>query len=89
MNHNICDIAKAIQLSLAPAFLLTGMGALLNVITGRLARTMDRGRTLAEDQAGWSRAHAAAVSLERRGLEPRRQMASVAITAVTIAALLI
>jgi len=89
MHNDILDIAKAIQLSLAPAFLLTGMGALLNVITGRLARIMDRGRALAEDRSSGSPAQAAAVALERRGLEPRRHFASVAVTAVTIAALLV
>ena len=42
------DLAKAIQLALAPVFLLTGIGALLSVMTGRLARIMDRGRAFAE-----------------------------------------
>lgn len=39
-------IADTIQLSLAPAFLLVATGSILNVITGRLARVIDRARDL-------------------------------------------
>ena len=34
-------LSKAIQLSVAPVFLLAGIGALLNVISTRLARIVD------------------------------------------------
>ncbi|MGN6185975.1 MAG: DUF2721 domain-containing protein [Thermoanaerobaculia bacterium] len=39
-------IAHVIQLSIAPAFLLSGVVALLNVISNRLARIIDRAREL-------------------------------------------
>ena len=39
-------IAQTIQLSLSPAFMLTGIGALLGVLTGRLSRVIDRSRVL-------------------------------------------
>lgn len=39
-------IAQTIQLSVAPVFLLVATGALLNVVTGRLARVVDRSRNL-------------------------------------------
>ena len=39
-------IAQAIQLSLSPIFMLTAIGSLLNVLTGRLARVVDRVRAL-------------------------------------------
>ncbi|MES2754162.1 MAG: DUF2721 domain-containing protein [Pseudomonadota bacterium] len=39
-------IAQAIQLSLSPVFMLAGIGALLNVLAGRLSRVVDRGRAL-------------------------------------------
>ena len=42
------DIPQAIQLALAPVFLLTGIAGLLNIMTGRLARIIDRGRKLVE-----------------------------------------
>lgn len=38
------DIAQAIQLSVAPVFLLAGVGATLNVLVGRLVRIVDRAR---------------------------------------------
>jgi uncharacterized membrane protein YciS (DUF1049 family) len=39
-------IADTIQLSLSPVFMLAGIGALLNVLAGRLARVIDRAREL-------------------------------------------
>ncbi len=42
----VSTIAQAIQLSVAPVFLLAGIGAVLNVIAGRLSRVIDRSRTL-------------------------------------------
>ena len=35
------SLSKAIQLSVAPVFLLAGIGALMNVLSGRLARIVD------------------------------------------------
>lgn len=73
------DMARAIQLALAPVFLLTGIAGLLNVMTGRLARIVDRVRQLSGD----------AVDPARRVLELRRHFSGIAITACTVAALLI
>lgn len=42
----VTAIANAIQLSVAPVFLLAGVGALLNVLTTRLSRAVDRYRFL-------------------------------------------
>jgi hypothetical protein len=39
-------IAEAIRLAVAPIFLLAGIGALLNVMTARLGRVVDRARFL-------------------------------------------
>ncbi len=38
------SLSHLIQLSIAPVFLLTGVGSLLNVLTNRLARIVDRAR---------------------------------------------
>ena len=38
---NLGDVAHAIQLALAPVFLLTGVAGILNVMAGRLARIID------------------------------------------------
>ena len=42
----ISDVAHAIQLSLAPVFLLSGIGVLLGMLTSRLARIVDRARVM-------------------------------------------
>lgn len=42
----ISNIAQTIQLAIAPVFLLAGIGAILNVLAGRLARVVDRSRVL-------------------------------------------
>ena len=42
----VSTIAQTIQLSLSPVFMLAGIGALLNVLAGRLSRVVDRGRAL-------------------------------------------
>jgi len=42
----VSTIAQTIQLSLSPVFMLAGIGALLNVLAGRLSRVIDRARSL-------------------------------------------
>jgi hypothetical protein len=42
----LSDIAHVIQLAIAPVFLLTAVGTLLNVLVSRLGRSVDRRRTL-------------------------------------------
>ncbi|MGK2908349.1 MAG: DUF2721 domain-containing protein [Sphingobium sp.] len=42
----VAQVAQTIQLALAPVFLLAGIGAFLNVCTGRLARVIDRARVV-------------------------------------------
>ncbi|MEQ1855639.1 MAG: DUF2721 domain-containing protein [Longimicrobiales bacterium] len=86
---NINDVTDAIQLALAPVFLLTGIAGLLNVMAGRLARIIDRGRHITE---GSHRAPAditPSIESELRVLDRRRHLTSSAITACTLAALLV
>jgi hypothetical protein len=45
-SPEVLTIAQTIQLSLSPVFMLAGIGALLNVLAGRLARVVDRARAL-------------------------------------------
>ena len=45
-ENYIIHVAHAIQQSVAPVFLLTGVGAILGVISGRLSRIIDRIRVL-------------------------------------------
>jgi hypothetical protein len=46
MASSLSDIAHVIQLAIAPVFLLTAIGTVLSVLTGRLARAVDRRRSL-------------------------------------------
>ena len=48
--ENLTTVSHVIQLAVAPAFLLTGVGAILSVLTGRLGRLVDRYRALTETQ---------------------------------------
>jgi Protein of unknown function (DUF2721) len=45
---HITSLAQVIQLAVAPVFLLTGVGAILNVLANRLARIIDRARPMEE-----------------------------------------
>lgn len=42
------DIVTVLQTAMAPAFLLVGLGAMVNIFTGRLARIIDRSRVMQE-----------------------------------------
>ena len=83
------DIARAIQLALAPAFLVSGIVGLLNVMAGRLARIVDRGRGLTERPVAVESSERDSVHRELQSLERRRHLTGVAMTAATIAALLL
>jgi len=45
-GSHIEEIARVIQLSIGPVFLITGIAGLLGVLSGRLGRTIDRARVL-------------------------------------------
>jgi hypothetical protein len=81
----ISTVANAIQLSVAPVFLLTGIGALLAVMANRLARIVDRFRiiSLSGDQA-----HAKNIA-EMDTLLRRSRWVHWGISLSTIAALLV
>jgi small-conductance mechanosensitive channel len=82
-------IAHAIQLAIAPVFLLTGVAGLLGVMAARLARVIDRARDI---DATWSSMDASAratLRLEIRNLERRRRVCSWSINYCTTAALLV
>lgn len=82
-------IAHAIQLAIAPVFLLTGIAGLLNVMATRLARVIDRARHFEEAWRGLDANARAAARAEIGNLERRRRVCSWSINYSTIAALLI
>ena len=82
-------ISHAIQLAIAPVFLLTGIAGLLSVMTNRLARVVDRTRHV---QQTWPELEEKARGLacgELTHLTRRRHLASWAINFCTAGALLI
>ncbi len=48
-ESHIALITHAIQLAIAPVFLLTAIGTIINALTGRLARAVDRRRQIEDE----------------------------------------
>jgi hypothetical protein len=86
---NVSGVAHAIQLAIAPVFLLTAVGSLLGVITNRLARVIDRARMLEAKLEDASPEHAPAIRSNLKVLSRRARYINIAITACTVAALLV
>jgi len=82
-------IAHAIQLAIAPVFLLTGIAALLGVMATRLARIIDRARYYEQTWEQMDEAARTSARGELENLERRRHLASWAINFCTSAALLV
>ena len=82
-------VQQAIQLSVAPVFLLTGIGGLLGVMANRLARIIDRAREVGRRKGSLDAAAVGLARLELTSLERRRHLASWAINFCTGAALLV
>ena len=88
-SDNLPVIAHAIQLAIAPVFLLTGIAALLGVMANRLARIIDRARYYDEHWERMDESARTAALAELDDLERRRHLASWAINFSTSAALLV
>ena len=85
----ISAIARTIQLSVAPVFLLTALGTMLGVFSTRLGRIVDRARRLLEQLPSLAEERRAAVQVELELLVRRRKLVNTAITFGTSAALLV
>jgi hypothetical protein len=81
---NLSTVSYVIQLAVAPVFLLTGIGAILTVLTGRLGRVVDRYRVLIERDS-----HSQRNIVEIHLLSKRAVWVHRAITLCTVAALLV
>ena len=86
---NISGIAHAIQLAVAPVFLLTAVGTLLAVMTNRLSRVIDRARVLESRLESTPEDQVAAIRDNLKVLSRRARFINFAITACTVAALLV
>ena len=88
-DQTIYDISHVIQLSVAPVFLLTSIGTILGVMSNRLARIVDRARTLKDRLETDPSDKMPLIHAEMRTLAQRRHLVNLAITAGTTAALLV
>jgi Protein of unknown function (DUF2721) len=86
----VLDVAHVIQQAVAPVFLLSGVAAMLNVLTSRLGRVIDRARQFEREYhdlpAGYER-HDMRDRLA--ALSRRSRLINLAITLCTVCALLI
>lgn len=84
----ITDIAHIIQLSVAPVFLLSGIGAMLAVMANRLSRIVDRARRVETDIAA-DPIDATRAADELTLLSRRAKLISLSIGLFTMTALLV
>jgi hypothetical protein len=82
-------IAHVIQLSVAPVFLLAGVASMLNVLTGRLARIVDRIRSLEQRLALADEAQAVRLHAEMKSLYYRAGVVNLSLSLCTTCALLV
>jgi len=85
----VVDIAHAIELAVAPVFLLSGIGVFLGVLTNRLARIVDRARKVADGPRDPGGALPAGAQGQLQVATRRSRLINVSITLSTIAALLV
>ena len=82
------DIAHVVQIAITPAFMLVGIGALLQVMTNRLARVVDRWRTLEAEIANCDGERQRLLKAELTALDKRMANSHRAIALATTGALL-
>ena len=85
----VVDIAHAIQLAVAPVFLLSGIGVFLGVLTNRLARIVDRARKVEDSLRQATNGSPEDARDQLRVAARRSRFINVSITLSTVAALLV
>jgi hypothetical protein len=83
------SISQSIQLAVAPVFLLTGIGSMLNVLTTRLGRVIDRARQIEAAISGYPSERRNIALADLAILDRRMAVAHWAIALCTCAALLV
>ena len=85
----VTDVVQAIQLSLAPVFLLNGIGVMLGMLTSRLARIVDRARTMEQRLPMASEVESRELRATLAVVSRRARLMNRAITLGTVSALLV
>jgi hypothetical protein len=95
LSPQTVDIAHLIQVALTPIFLISAIGVILSVLTSRLARIVDRARNMESRLRGESESATdspgddQSLQLMLQVLARRARHINLAITLITISALLI
>ena|SRR5215831_3041997 len=89
METHIADITRAIQLAVAPVFLLTAIGTIITALNHRLGRAVDRRRILQERLLHASDETAIAAKAELTALARRSGLIYYSILAAVTGALLV
>lgn len=82
-------IAQTIQLSLAPVFVLVAIGNIMNILTTRLGRIVDRSRTLQALHGTTTGPEHDAVVTEMRAVDRRIQLIGHALTILVMSGIAI
>jgi hypothetical protein len=82
-------VARIIDQAVAPVFLLAGIGAFLNTLTGRLARIVDRGRVIEPLLLGAQGREHDRLVREINVIDRRMRLVSSAITMTVTSAVLV
>ena len=82
-------VAQTIQLALAPVFVLVAIGNIMNILSIRLARVIDRGRVLQQRHPETSGAEHDAIVREMRILDRRIHLVGRAILLLVLSGLTI
>jgi hypothetical protein len=89
LNLALGDVGHVIQLAIAPVFLLTAVGTLINVLVNRLGRSVDRRRRLAAGLTHAAGDHLQSARSELAFVERRVRLIYSAIFLAVVCALLI
>ena len=88
-SAHVSEIAGVIQLSVAPVFLLAGVGAIVNAMSTRLGRSVDRARSLESELALADAPRAEIIHRELRTISVRARLIGRAIALAVLCALLV
>ena len=86
---HIAAISHTIQLAIAPVFLLTAIGTIINALISRLARSVDRRRQVEEILPAYEGATREKLEAELEALARRIQTAMRAIVLAVVSALVV
>lgn len=83
------DIGDVVRLAVAPVFLLSSVGVTLTLLAGRLARVVDRARTLERGESSTHESQLGELGGQLSTLEQRARLLGRAIALCTVCALLV